>query len=99
MHLLKQLRVRGNSLPYVAAEEEHMMRTRDKLRGKANKTGSVYLREVFQQMRNKVNYSLTKLRSDYYTRKIEENKNNLRDTWKILKSVVNETSKCPQARK
>ena len=44
-------------------------------------------------MRNKVNYCLRKLRSDYYTRKIEENKNNLLNTWKILKSVTNETSR------
>ena len=96
---VKTIRVRGNSLPYVTAEVKHMMRTRDKLRGKANKTGSVYLRQAFQQMRNKVNYSLRKLRSDYYTRKIEENKNNLRNTWKILKSVINETSKCSSIEK
>ena len=53
------------------------------------------LREAsFKQMRNKVNYSLRKLRSDYYARKIEEIKINLRNAWKILKSVINETSKC-----
>ena len=76
-----------------------MMRTRDKLRGKANKTGSVYLWQAFQQMRNKVNYTLRKLISDYYTRKIEENENNLRNTWKTLKSVMNETSKCSSIEK
>ena len=99
MHLFKTVRVRGNSLPYVTAEVKHMMRTRDKLRGKANKTDSVYLGQAFQQMRNKVNYTLRKLRSDYYTRKIEENKNNLRNTWKTLKSVMNETSKCSSIEK
>ena len=78
---------------------KHMMRTRDKLRGKSNKTGSVYLRQAFQQMRNKVNYTLRKLRSDYYIRKIEENKNNLRNTWKTLKSVMNETSTCSSIEK
>ena len=44
---VKTLRVRRNSLPYVTAEVKHMMRTRDKIRGKANKTGSVYLRQAF----------------------------------------------------
>ena len=96
---VKTIRVRGNSLPYVTAEVKHMKRTRDKLRSKANKTGSVYLRQAFQQMRNKVNYTLRKLRSDYYTRKIEENKNNLRNTWKTLKSVMNETSTCSSIEK
>ena len=85
---VKTIRVRGNSLPYVTAEVKHMMRTKDKLRGKANKTGSVYLRQPFQQMRNKVNYTLRKLRE------IEENKNNICNTWNTLKSVMNETSKC-----
>ena len=76
---VQTIRVRWNSLPYVTAEVKHMMRIRDKLRGKVNKRGSVYLKQAFQQMRNKVDYSLRKLRSDYYTSKIEENKNNLRN--------------------
>ena len=70
-----------------------MMRQRDYLRGKANKTGSKYLRQAFQQVRNKVDYTLRNLKSEYYTRKIEENKNNLKNTWKVLKQVVNKGGK------
>ena len=39
-------------------------------------------------MRNKAIYSLRNLRRDYYTRKIEENKGNLKNTWKILKHAI-----------
>ena len=45
---VKTIRVRGNNLPYVTTEVKSMMRQRDYLRGKANKTGSKYLRQAFQ---------------------------------------------------
>ena len=54
------------------------MRQKDYLRGKANKTGSKYLRQTYKQLRNKVDYTLRKLKSDYYTKKIEESKGDLK---------------------
>ena len=71
-----------------------MMRQRHYLRGKTDKTGSKYLRQAFQYLRNKVDYTLRKLKSDYYTKKIEDNKDNLRNTWKVLKKVINRKGKC-----
>ena len=47
-----------------------MMRQRDYLRGKAGKTGSKYLRQAFQYLCNKVDYTLRKLKSDYYTKRL-----------------------------
>ena len=38
-------------------------------------------------------YSLPNLRRDYYTRKIEENKGNLKNTWKILKHATGKETK------
>ena len=76
--LIKTIRVRGDNLPYVTAEVKSLMRQRDYLRGKANKTGSKYLRQAYQQLRNKVDCTLRKLKSDYYTKKIEESKGNLK---------------------
>ena len=78
---IKTIRVRGNNLPYVTAEVKSLMRQRDYLWRKANKTGSKYLWQAYQQLRNKVDYTLRKLKSDYYTKKIEENKVNLQNTW------------------
>ena len=61
---VKTIRVKGNNLPYVTAEVKSVMRQRDYLRGKANKTGSKFLRQAFQHLRNKVDYTLRKLKSD-----------------------------------
>ena len=47
-----------------------MMKKRDHLRGKASKTGSKYLRQAFQHLCNKVGYTLRKLKSDYYTKRM-----------------------------
>ena len=91
---VKTIRVKRNNLPYVTAEVKSVMRQRDYFRGKANKTGSKYLRQAFQHLRNKVDYTLRKLKSDYYTKKIEDNKDNLRNTWKVLKKVINRKGKC-----
>ena len=91
---IKTVRVRGNNVPYVTAEVKSLMRQRDYLKGKANKTGSKYLRQAYQQLRNKVDYTLRKLKSDYYTKKIEESKGNLKNTWRVLKNVTNRTPKC-----
>ena len=70
------------------------MRQRDYLKGKANKTGSKYLRQAYQKLRNKVDCTLRKLKSDYYTKKIEESKGNLKNTWRVLKNVTNRSPKC-----
>ena len=62
-----------------------MIRQRYYLRKMANKTGSPYLRQAFQQIRNKITYSIRKARADDCSKSIEENKGDLRKTWKILK--------------
>ena len=90
---ISEIRIRGNNLPYITAEMRKLIRTRDYLKKKANKTGSKYLHQAFQQIRNKVKYGIRKLRSEYYRNKIEENRGNLKATWKILKEVTNKGNK------
>ena len=79
---IKTIRVRGNNLPYVTAEVKSLMRQWDYFRGKANKSGSKYLRQAYQQLS----------KSDYYTKKIEESKDNLKNTWRVLKNVTNRSA-------
>ena len=69
---IKTLRVRGNNLPYVTTEVKSLMRQRDYLRGKANKTGSKYLRQAYQQLRNKVDYTLRKLSLTIIPRRLKK---------------------------
>ena len=44
-------------------------------------------------MRQKVNYIIKTLRHDYYEKKIEDNKNNLKVTWKTLKQAIGQSTK------
>ena len=60
---IKTIRVTDNNLPCVTAEIKSMMRQRNyrgKIRSKANKTGPKYLRQAFQHLRNRVDYTLRK---------------------------------------
>ena len=70
-----------------------MIRQRDYLKAKAVKTGSIYLYQAFRQIRSKV-YSLLKcLRKDYYAKKLDETKGDMKKTWKILKNAMNQDIK------
>ena len=90
---ITKIKIKGNCLPFVTSEIKSLVRQRDYLRAKANKTGSNILRQAFVQIKNKVNYKLALLRKNYYSRKIEENKGNLRNTWKILKQAMGQGNK------
>ena len=90
---VSEIRIRGNNLPYITDEMRKLIRTRDYLKKKANKTCSKYLHQAFQQIRNKVKYGIRNLRSEYYRNKIEENRGDLEVTWKILKEVTNQGNK------
>ena len=87
------IKVKGNSSPYVTSELKAMIRTRDYLGAKANKTESTYLRQAFNHVRNKVNRTLSELRKQYYSQKIEENKDDIKGTWKVLKQAMGQISK------
>ena len=79
------LKIRGKTAPYVTSEIRKMIRQRD---SKANKTGSKYLWQAYQQMRNKVGCRLRKSKQGYFTKKIEDSRGNLKSTWKILRQVT-----------
>ena len=87
------IKIKGNSLPYITAEVRQLARQRDFLRKKANKTGSKYLKQAFQQIKNKVTYKLRSLRFEYYSRKISENQGDMKGTWKILRKAMKKEAK------
>ena len=90
---ITKIKIKGNMVPYITSEVKALIRTRDYLRAKANKTGSVYLRQAFNHIRNKVNVKLSELRKNYYSQKLEENKENLKGTWKVLKQAMGQGTK------
>ena len=44
-------------------------------------------------MRSRINHELYKARKDYYTSQIEKHKDSLKDTWKIIKHAIGQSSK------
>ena len=70
-----------------------MLRQHDYLRGKANKTGSKYLRQAFHQVMARANFELKKARREFFSDKIEQQKDNLKGMWKVLKKAVGQENK------
>ena len=90
------IKTRAGKLLYVNADLRRLIRQRDYLRSKPNRTGSKLHRQAFNQMRSRVNHELYKTRQDYYTSQIEKHKDSLKDTWKIIKHTIGQSSKATQ---
>ena len=90
---LDNIKIKGRNLPYITSEIRQLARQRDYVREKANKTGSRYLRQAFQQIKHKVTYKIRQARSEYYSRRINENQGDIKGTWKVLKQAINKGPK------
>ena len=80
MQYWNNIHVKGNKIPYITSELKSIIRQRDYLRAKANKTSSCILRQAYKQMRTKVNQKLYLLRKNYYANRIEQHKDDLKTT-------------------
>ena len=88
------IKVKENNIPYVTSGLKSMIiRQRDYLRVKANKTGSRILRQAYNQIKTKVCQKFYSIRRNYYTNKIEQHKDDIKNTWKILKHATGRTHK------
>ena len=83
------IRLKGSTLPDMTNDLKSMIRQRDYLKAKAVKTGSIYLYQAFRQIRSRVYSLLKRLRKDYYAKKLDETKGDMKKTWKILKNAMN----------
>ena len=59
---ITNIKIKGNKTPYITSEVKNLIRQRDYLRTKANKTGSRILRQAYSQIRARVNQKLYNLR-------------------------------------
>ena len=96
---ITNIQVKGSKIPHVTSELKAMIRQRDYLRAKANKTGSSVLRQAYSQVRAKVNHRLYILRKNYYTSKIEQHRYDHKTTWKVLKGAIDKTHKTIETEK
>ena len=87
------IRLKGSTLSYMTNDLKSMIRQRDYLKAKAVKTGSNYLYQTFRQIRSRVYSLLKRLRKDYYAKKLDETKGDMKKTWKILKNAMNQDIK------
>ena len=87
------IKVKGNNIPYVISELKGMIRQRDYLRAKAKNTGSRILRQAYNQIKTKVSQKFYSIGKNYYTNKIEQHKDDIKNKWKILKHAIGRTHK------
>ena len=84
-----EIKIKGNNLPDITSDIRKLIRQRDYLKKKANKTGSKYLWQAYQHLRNRVKYSIRTARANYYSSRFEEHQGDIKNTWKILKEIIN----------
>ena len=90
---LSDVKIEGNNLPYITMHVRQMIRQHYYLKKMTNKARSPILRQAFHQIRNKPQYRIRKLRADYYSKTMEQNKGNILKTWKVLKQALNKDLK------
>ena len=56
---ITNIRTKGNKTPYITSEVKNLIRQRDYLRAKANKTGYHILRQAYNHIRARVNQTLS----------------------------------------
>ena len=67
---ITSMRLRYNKAPYITSELKSLIRQRDYLKAKANKTGSKYFYQASLNIRNQAKVLLYKLRKNYCSHKI-----------------------------
>ena len=83
-----EIKIKENSLSCITSDIRRLIRQRDYLKKKANKTTSKYLWQAYQHLRNKVKYSIRTARTNYYSSRFEEHQRDIKNTWKILKEII-----------
>ena len=82
-----------NRIPWLSDD----LKLRIKNKNQAYKTQlehpTCYNREVYVKLRNSVTYAIRKEEKMYYQNILAENKNNLKKTWQIIKSVINKNKR------
>ena len=75
----------------------HLKRERDELYIQFRRSNCPRLWKRYTIARNKYCKSLKNARSEYIQRKIDQNKNNSKELWKILKRLINSKIACPRS--
>ena len=84
---MKEIRVKQNTEPWMSTEILNLIKERDELLLKYRKFNNSEDHKKFCITRNKVQREVKSARSNYFSDKIEENKNYPKKLWKQLKDL------------
>ena len=84
---VKEVRLKQRTEPWVDSELLDLMRSRDRFLYQFKKHGNSEDYRLFCSYRNQVQRYIRKAKADYFSNKIEENKNNSKNLWQQLKSL------------
>ncbi|XP_028403934.1 uncharacterized protein LOC114526522 [Dendronephthya gigantea] len=85
---IKTTRIKGSKLPWLTTELMDAMRKRDFYRKMAKKSNLQRHWTLYKDLRNFVNSEVKRCKAEYYTRLIDENKQNHSALWKTLNEVT-----------
>ena len=85
---LRTKRIRGSQSPWITAELKQLMHQRDILKLKAIKSKHPHDWSLFKKARNSVNNEIKRAKEIHYQTAFNDNKNNLRKTWRIINEMT-----------
>ena len=88
---LIEKKVRGREKPWFSNEIKQLMRKRDYAHRKVRKTRKTNKQldwSAYRRPRNRINMSIRKAKENYSKKVVDENADNPRNFWKIVKSVI-----------
>ena len=90
---IRQRKVRNNYAPHINSELRRKMFLRDYYKKKHRFTRSENDWQQYKKLRNAVDIENAKTKTDYFTQKLVEANNDIKETWKILNSALGKRSK------
>ena len=89
----RQRKVRNTYAHYIDKDFRHKMFLRDLYKKRFNKSKSLEDWKRFQKLRNAVNREKPKKKREYFSKKLNENRGDIKDTWKTLNMALGKKSK------
>jgi hypothetical protein len=84
---IKEVRLKQRSEPWITSEILESIRKRDKLFHEFKKSRKVAIYSEFKKIRNKTQKMVHSAKSNYFSSKVEENKNKPKKLWESLKAL------------
>ena len=86
-------RVSEKYSPWLSPDLKALFRTRDRIKNAVVRAKSEILMNAYRQVRNQANNMTSRLKKEYFTKKLNECEGDLRQTWLTINKLVNKRSK------